>query len=198
MRDRRPKRGSHKPGTFWYYNNWDFNALGTIFDHETGEKDIYNAFKKRIADPIGMQDFTIDNLSYTYERQFSRHAYYAFRISARDLARFGQLFLQKGEWQGNQIIPNEWVEESTQVHSKTGGKGTYSGYGYMWWLTAKGYKEVKKGSYAASGYGGHTLEVLPHINTVVVFRINTDDPNIKLTNGEQVDMLLSKVLKAFE
>ena len=58
MRDARPQRGSHPPGTFWYYNNWDFNVLGTIFRQLTGA-DIFDALKTRIAEPIGMEDFDI-------------------------------------------------------------------------------------------------------------------------------------------
>ena len=58
MRDARPQRGSHPPGTFWYDNNWDFNVLGTIFRQLTGA-DIFDALKTRIADPIGMEDFDI-------------------------------------------------------------------------------------------------------------------------------------------
>lgn len=195
MRDARPKRGSHKHGTFWYYNNWDFNALGTIFEQETGEN-IYQAFKTWIADPIGMQDFGTETLRYTYEYWLSWHPYYGFRISARDLARFGQLYLQEGEWQGAQLIPAEWVEQSTQPHSSTGGSGTYSGYGYMWWIAARDFSEIKQGSYAASGYGGHTLEVLPHLNTVIVFRVNTDDPNCRPISDE--DQLVVQILEARE
>lgn len=195
MRDERPKRGSHEHNTFWYYNNWDFNALGTIFDQETKEN-IYEAFKTRIADPIGMQDFTTENLHYRYEYQFSMHPYYGFRISARDLARFGQLYLQEGEWQGVRLIPAEWVKESTKAYSLTGKSGTYSGYGYMWWIAAKDYRGIKQGSYAASGLGGHTLEVLPYLNTVIVLRVNTDNPEVNLLNFSNVDQLIVKILGA--
>ena len=59
MKASRPRRGSHAPGTFWYYNNWDFNALGTIFDQETGEENIYSAFKRRIADPLFLALFDV-------------------------------------------------------------------------------------------------------------------------------------------
>ena len=57
MKKNRPARGSHAPGTFRYYNNWDFNVLGTIFEKRTGLK-IGEAFYQRIAKPIGMQDFS--------------------------------------------------------------------------------------------------------------------------------------------
>ncbi|HUT21045.1 MAG TPA: serine hydrolase [Anaerolineae bacterium] len=195
MRAARPERGSHAPGTFWYYNNWDFNALGTIFDQETGEKSIYEAFQARIADPIGMQDMQTERLQYSYE-PYSMHPYYGYRISARDLARFGQLFLQEGAWEGEQIVPAAWVEESTTPYSRTGGSGTYSGYGYMWWIAAEDAASIAQGSYAASGYGGHTLEVLPHLNSVIVYRTNTDDPAARLTAGSRVDQLVVRILRA--
>jgi CubicO group peptidase (beta-lactamase class C family) len=195
MREARPERGSHSAGTFWYYNNWDFNTLGTIFDQETDEDSIYQAFQARIAGPIGMQDLQTDRLQYSYE-PYSMHPYYGFRISARDLARLGQLFLQEGVWEGTQIVPAAWVRESTTPYSRTGGSGTYSGYGYMWWIAAEDAGPIAQGSYAASGYGGHTLEVLPDIETVIVFRINTDDPAVRLTTGSNVDQLIARILRA--
>jgi len=90
MADTRPVRGSHPPGTFFYYNNWSFNALGTIFEQETGAK-IFEAFKKEIADPIGMEDFSVENCRYFYDEDKSKHPAYSFRMSARDMARFGLL-----------------------------------------------------------------------------------------------------------
>lgn len=197
MKAERPERGSHEPGSHWYYNNWDFNTLGTIFVQQTGE-DIYDAFETRIADPIGMQDFFPERLSYTYEYWLSQHPYYGFRISARDLARFGQLFLQEGEWRGqdtaSQVIPTGWVEQSTRSYSQTGKSGTYSGYGYMWWIAAKDYRDIIKGSYAASGYGGHTLEVLPDLDTVIVFRVNSDNPDYQPIQDQ--DGLVHRILEA--
>src|SRR5271170_2302916 len=55
MEDLRPQRGSHPHGTFWYYNNWDFNTLGFIYEKAVGAK-IFDAFDREIAQPIGMQD----------------------------------------------------------------------------------------------------------------------------------------------
>jgi hypothetical protein len=57
IRQNRPTRGSHAAGTFWFYNNWDFNALGTIYRQATGE-DIFQSFAQRIARPIDMEDFS--------------------------------------------------------------------------------------------------------------------------------------------
>src|SRR4029434_4997142 len=110
MRDARPARASHAPGTFWYYNNWDFNVLGTIFRQATGE-DIFKAIDQRIARPIGMQDYRPKDGVYGLE-VYSVHPAYGFRVSARDLARFGLLYLHRGRWRDKQLIPQSWVEAS--------------------------------------------------------------------------------------
>jgi CubicO group peptidase (beta-lactamase class C family) len=57
-KEERPARGSHAPGEFWYYNNWDFNALGTIFQLRTG-KSVFEALKAELAGPLQFQDFAI-------------------------------------------------------------------------------------------------------------------------------------------
>jgi CubicO group peptidase (beta-lactamase class C family) len=195
MKAMRPERGSHLPGTFWYYNNWDFNALGTIFDQETGEENIYRAFKTRIADPIGMQDYPIESLRYEYE-SYSMHPYYGFRMSTRDLARFGLLFLREGQWRDQQIVPPDWVRESTASHSE---RGPDSGYGYMWWTGVKGglfpNAQVKEHSFYASGYRGHRVIVLPYRNLVIVHRVNTDRGDVDLDDA-QMGLLLWLILDA--
>jgi hypothetical protein len=189
MRKRRPKRGSHEPGTFWYYNNWDFNVLGTIFRQETGE-DIYKAFKRRIADPIGMQDFILERQAYKHEKEHSLHPAYPFLISARDLAKFGQLFLKKSPWNTEQIIPADWRGISTISHSITTTPGV--GYGFMWWVLVDDTYGLKKGSYYASGYGGQHLFVLPRINSLVVHRININVPGTDIFTSEIAPFVLIK------
>jgi len=196
MRKRRPKRGSHEPGTFWYYNNWDFNVLGTIFRQETGE-DIYKAFKRRIADPIGMQDFILERQAYKYEKKYSLHPAYPFLISARDLAKFGQLFLRNGPWNTEQIIPAGWIEVSTRSYSMTTTPGV--GYGFLWWVLVDDTYGMTKGSYYASGYGGQHLFVLPHINSLVVHRININVPGTDIFTSEIAPfVLIKKIMDAYD
>ena len=195
MRKRRPKRGSHEPGTFWYYNNWDFNVLGTIFRQETGE-DIYKAFKRRIADPIGMQDFILERQAYKYEKKYSLHPAYPFLISARDLAKFGQLFLRNGPWNTEQIIPAGWIEVSTRSYSMTTTPGV--GYGFLWWVLVDDTYGMTKGSYYASGYGGQHLFVLPHINSLVVHRININAPGTDIFTSEIAPfVIIKKIMDAY-
>ncbi len=184
MEASRPERGSHPPGSFWYYNNWDFNALGTIFDQETGEESIYKAFETRIADPIGMQDYPLEDLQYDYEPS-SMHPYYGFLLSARDLARFGLLFARGGRWEDEQIIPGSWVAESTTSYSDAGTEG---GYGYMWWVASNGRHlfnvVVPDGSFAAKGYRGHFLLVVPRWDLVIVHRFDTFSPEGQVSDVE--------------
>lgn len=175
MKAERPERYSHAPGTFWYYNNWDFNVLGTIFEQETGAK-IFENLKERIADPIGMEDFEVSDGQYQLE-PLSIHPAYPFRMSARDMARFGLLFLRNGVWEGNRIISEEWITESTTSYSEA---DSGMGYGYMWWITGdQVISNLDDGSYFASGYRGHFLFIIPDMDLVVVHRVNTDtDDNV--------------------
>ena len=169
MKRRRPARGSHAPGTFWYYNNWDFNTLNFIFEQQTGTK-IFEQFQARFAQPLGMQDYRVRDGYYHLEPDNSIYPAYPFRMSARDLARFGLLYLYEGAWQGEQLIPADWVEQTRTSYSQTGRSGS-TGYGYMWWVFGEGWEEY--GTYSALGVGSQTITVLPELDIVFVHRVDT-------------------------
>lgn len=175
MAAQRPPRGSHEPGTFWYYNNWDFNTLGTIYEHATGNG-IYDALDQRIAKPIGMQDYRPRDGVYFYGPD-SIHRAYPIRMSARDLARFALLYLHNGAWAGHQIIPAEWVRESTQPYSDARfGRG----YAYLWWTghgpvpASDPNAMLPAGSFFALGQGGQYAIAIPSRDLVVVNRVDRD------------------------
>ena len=173
MKAARPPRWSHEPGTFWYYNNWDFNVLGIIFERQT-KNSLFREFKTRIAEPIQMEDFTLDDTTYVTGAD-SVYAAYPFRLTARDMARFGLLFLRQGTWRGRQVIPRDWVRESTTSYSDAGASG---GYGYLWWIAVDGRHlpgvTLPQGTYSARGAGGHYILVIPRDDLVIVHRVNTD------------------------
>jgi CubicO group peptidase (beta-lactamase class C family) len=186
MKAARPARYSHPPGTFWYYNNWDFNALGTIFEKLTGAR-IFQELERRIARPLQMEDFRVADGEYVTGPD-SVHSAYPLRMTARDLARFGYLFLRQGKWRGKQIIPKTWVRESTTSYSNASRQGSKGdGYGYMWW--------VRQDSYSARGAGGHYVVVIPRKDLVVVHRVNTDVPGNVVTS-DQFGRLLDLILAA--
>ncbi|WP_343313875.1 serine hydrolase [Brucella sp. BE17] len=177
MRRRRPERGSHAPGSFWFYNNWDFNALGTIYREKTGE-DIFESFTQHIATPLDMQDYATANGRYVLEKH-SVHPAYTFRMSARDMARFGSLYLNDGQWQGKQIVPAAWVQESLTPHSATG-RGRF-GYGYLWWTLNP--DNFGPGAAVASGYGGQRIAVIPARKMVIVQTVaNTRTGSIRTSH----------------
>lgn len=173
----RPARGSHAAGTNWFYNNWDFNVAGVVFERVTGEN-LYEAFERRIAEPIGMEDWSPADGFLAYEPTESRHPAHTFRMSARDLARYGQLFLQEGRWAGRQVIPASWVERSTAPVSEL---GNGAGYAFMWWTYDDGaldparYRALTgRRIYMARGTGSQALWVVPSLELVIVHRANTD------------------------
>jgi len=176
MAKARPPRGSHAPGSFWYYNNWDFSALGTIYEQATSTG-IFEAFDQKIAKPIGMQDYRLQDGEYV-RGEASIHPAYAMRMSARDLARFALLYLHQGNWAGHEIVPQRWVQESTRAYSKA---ATGQGYGYLWWVGFVGAAiapivNLPEGSFLAEGAGGQYALVVPALDLVVVHRVDRDTP----------------------
>jgi CubicO group peptidase (beta-lactamase class C family) len=177
MRESWPKRGSHSPGSYWFYNNWDFNALGSIFEKEF-KTPIAKAFDTRIAQRIGMQDFHVDDMYYLHASadaspDFDRsiHPAYHFRMTARDLARFGYLFLRNGQWRGESVVPKAWVSESTRAHSQA---GEGEGYGYLWWVD--GF-DLPVSSFSAQGALAKYVVVVPARDLVVVYLNHTEFPD---------------------
>ncbi|WP_182119207.1 serine hydrolase [Acidovorax sp. FHTAMBA] len=194
MAAKRPARGSHAPGSFWYYNNWDFNALNTIYEART-KTSIYTAFAHQLAQPLQMQDWRAQDGSH-HTGKDSVHAAYPMRMSARDLARFGLLYLRGGQWTGKQVVPANWVRQSLEPHSDTGVDG---GYGYMWWVSVDGRHlpsiKVPASTFSAQGYGGHMVVVVPAYDLVVVHRVNTDFSS-NVVSDAQFARLLELILGA--
>lgn len=171
MKAARPARGSHAPGSFWYYNNWDFNALGEIYQRLTGQS-VLSAFEHQIAGPLGFEDFDPErHARFDYDPDAPRFPAYDLWLSARDMAKFGQLYLQQGGWRGRQLVPADWVSLSTRPIYLTGRAGILSGYGYLWWGDIDPRTSgLPPGSYTAAGNGGRYIVVMPAIDTVVAIQ----------------------------
>jgi CubicO group peptidase (beta-lactamase class C family) len=181
-----PTRGRDRPGLVWVYSNWGFNALGAVYSEATG-RDVIQAFNERVAKPLCMGERKEIGGAYQYRRDWLGRVLdpfpaYHLRLTARDLARFGQMYLQAGEWNGQQIVPGDWVTASTRAHVHTN-EPVFNAYGYLWWVVSEnradqstntGRGELPIGSFAAAGYGGHWLIVVPAWRSVIVTRMNTD------------------------
>ncbi len=83
------------------------------------------------------------------------------KISSLDMAKFGYLYLQKGKWAGSQLLPAEWVEDSTKKQIDESPYSVGPGFGYQWWTNWFG-------GYSARGWGGQVIFVIPQFNMVVV------------------------------
>jgi CubicO group peptidase (beta-lactamase class C family) len=196
MAARRPPRGSHAPGTFWYYNNWDFNTLGAIYLDATGSS-VFDALDREIAKPIGMQDYKPSDGKY-FTGPDSVYPAYPIRMSARDLARFALLYLNNGRWQDRQIVSAQWVHDSTQSYSAT---GFGPGYGYLWWT---GFLDddlaptvrLPPGTYFAAGDAGQFAFIIPADDLIVVHRVDRDIPGYRPASLRDVGRLLWLILSA--
>ena len=192
MTQHRPARGSHAPNTHYYYNNWDFNAIGAIYEQQCGQS-VFEAFEQKIARPLGMSfranpqrviletpDAPLPAGSSFYQLEPSRSQYpaYHFRLSATDLALYGQLYLQRGYWQGTQLLPEQWIDDSTQPYSVT--QPEYGlAYGMLWAVVLSAPDNISKDKSAKhafyhTGNGVHMLGIYPQQQMVFVLRVNTE------------------------
>lgn len=196
-----PPRNSQKHGEYFLYSNWDFNALGFIFEQETG-KNIYDALQTDLVDKIGMQDFDRSTHRKSGNLERSMYPAYHMNLSARDLARLGLLMLRGGKWNDEQIIPEDWakkissvvtpLEEMNPERMRTGKLG----YGYLWWIF-DGPEAVGpyEGDYTGIGAGGQYLTVIPKLDMVITHK-NNRRQNRRSLSRNQYYSILEKILDA--
>ncbi|WP_208997932.1 serine hydrolase [Pseudovibrio sp. FO-BEG1] len=171
--DKRLGRTENQPGTIWAYNNWDYNTLTTVFENATGSE-VGAAFEDGIAKPVGMQDFDRSAVSYVFDPQKSEHRAAMFKMSARDLARVGTLYLNYGVVDGQRILVENWTSLITEDFAETGYGGLRMGHGYLWWIPAK-ETGLPKETFWAWGLGNQALMVIPEWNTIVVHQSDTTE-----------------------
>jgi len=140
-----------------------------------------------------MEDFTSADGRYFYDAA-TEHPAYPMRFTARDLARFGWLYLNRGKWGDKQVVPAQWVAESTKSHSDA-----YPGlgYGYMWWVSKTGIQlgtHVGSGSFRAQGSDGQYVIVAPEPRIVVV-HLNDVFLHRKMSS-EEIGNLLQRIFAA--
>lgn len=203
-----PERGSKEPGNYFLYNNWDFNVAGFIFEKETG-KNIYDALGKDLAVPIQMEDWdrSIQKKEIIGDILLSKFPEYHMWLSTRDMARLGYLMLRKGKWNGKQIIPETWVDKSTELVTsveelKISDPGIQNrswwkwGYGYMWriWDSSQEIRPELIDAYSATGSYGQYITIIP--STDLVLAVKTKSEYRRDTNYETYMHLINILLDA--
>lgn len=177
--DNAPTQGSIAPGSYWLYSNWDFNAAGYIFEHET-HRDIYDEVDQRLARPLQMQDWHRAQQHKESHPELSRYGAYPMWISTRDMARLGLLMLNHGTWAGKTILDSRWVDEMVKPRTSCAEVNAHIpayrsapfclGYGYMWWLWEKAPDPKMVGGYSALGSLGQSITVFPAMDTVIAYK----------------------------
>lgn len=200
-----PPRGSVYPGTYFYYNNWEFDAAGAAFEKITGQN-IYDALQANLAVPLGMQDFYRER-----QRKFpepaSRFPEYAMFLSTRDMARLGLLMFNDGVWNGKPLIPRDWVRYSVSIvtpweemeppYLRLRGDPGRWGFGVGWWVwdasLFPGNIQASpfQGAYEARGTGGQYITVIPARGLVLVHKTDIDaDPDANLVDWPTITSMV--------
>ena len=145
----------HEPGTVFNYDSPTADLLATLLARANG-CDLQSFAVEQLFAPLGIQHFTWEQDPAGYYRGSA-----GSELRAIDLAKIGQLYLQQGQWQGQQIIPAAWVEQSVVTQAVV---NPAYGYGYLWWVQ----EQEAPHFYSAVGYGGQFILIAPAEQIVVV------------------------------
>lgn len=149
-----------EPGTKWKYVSMDTHVLGMVIRAATGQT-LPEYMQQKLWSKIGVES---DGYWIT-DSKGNAFALGGLNMRTRDFARFGRLFLNNGNWEGEQIVPLDWVKQSTKPGSPkmTGSKEGY-GYGYQWWMG----KGTPDGEFLAVGVYGQYIYINQPKNIVIV------------------------------
>jgi CubicO group peptidase (beta-lactamase class C family) len=178
----------NKPGSIFKYNNMASFMLSAIVQKATGEK-LVDYLKPRLFDPLGINNFTWDEApgGYTFGA-------IGLKLQSEDMAKFGQMLLQKGKWNGRQIVPQSWVEQATAVQIASNAPENKTpkelndweqGYGYQFW-------RGRNNTYRADGLGGQFIIQFPEKDAVVVLT------SAATNTQEELDMVWDHLLPAMQ
>lgn len=152
------------PGTVFNYNSGDAQMLGLVLERALRGKTITAYLEEKIWKPLGMEydaTWSLDRQHDGLEKTFC-----CINARARDFSKLGRLYLNKGNWNGRQIVSKTWVEESLKPDITNGGSGNYK---YQWWLEPNG-------NFMAQGILGQYVYVNPAKNLIIV-RLGKDYGN---------------------
>jgi CubicO group peptidase (beta-lactamase class C family) len=150
----------HRPGTNFQYSGANSMLLSAIIKEQTGMQ--AHAFAKpHLFEPLGISGTRWDLYANALTDTDG-----GLSLRARDMAKIGLLYLDGGRWNGEQVVPQSWVKESTQAHVSA---DAGADYGYQWWRTGVPVGLRSVDTYFASGFGGQAIHVFPELDLVVVF-----------------------------
>ncbi|HRE79598.1 MAG TPA: serine hydrolase [Opitutaceae bacterium] len=156
---------AHKPGTHFVYNTPASFMLSAIVQKVTGQT-LLDYLKPRLFAPLG-----IENPTWEASRLGVSMGGYGLSVRTEDIARFGQLYLQQGQWEGRSLLPASWVELATAKQTSNGSSPNSDweqGYGFQFW-------RCRHGVYRGDGAHGQYCIVMPAYDTVIAITSGTRD-----------------------
>ena len=178
----------HEPGTKFLYNSVATYMLSAIVQKVTGQKAI-DYLKTRLFQPLG-----IEGIDWEVDPQGINVGGWGLRLKTEDMAKFGQLFLQKGSWNGKQILPAAWVDEASTMkimqdpdapQAKKDSSDWLQGYCYQMWRSLHN-------SYRGDGAYGQYILVLPEKDAVII--ITSETTNMQ----QEINLVWKYLLPAFQ
>ena len=171
----------HTPGTHFLYNSAGSHMLSSIVQKVTGQT-MLDFLRPRLFEPLGIQ-----NPHWEQSPQGTTIGGWGLHIRTEDIARFGQLYLQKGTWNDTQLVPQAWVEAATSKQVSNGDNPDNDwnqGYGFQFW-------RCRHNAFRGDGKDGQFCVVLPELDAVVAMTAHTND-----LQG-QLALVWDKLLPAF-
>lgn len=178
----------HKPGTQFLYNSLGTYMLSAIIQKVTGEKTI-DYLKPRLFEPLGIQ-----GEDWETDLQGINTGGWGLRLKTEDMAKFAELFLQKGNWNGKQILPASWIEEASTMkimqdpkapQAKRDSSDWLQGYCYQMW-------RCRHNAYRGDGAFGQFMIVMPEQDVVIAITAETPDMQ------EEINLVWQYLLPAFK
>ncbi len=156
---------NHEPGEHWAYCNDCLEALGAVLAKKSGLS-VPDFAQKYLYGPLEFQK----NYWLTVTNNGLSDIAGAIFLRPRDMAKLGELFLEKGKWKGQQVVSEKWLEESTQprISLPVGNPLGFQDYGYLWWLGRIPSRKGPVRVLAAAGLGGQYIFVVPDRELVCV------------------------------
>ncbi|WP_077357472.1 serine hydrolase domain-containing protein [Virgibacillus halodenitrificans] len=156
---------TYEPGTKFVYNSATSHVLSAVLTKVTNQS-LSDYLEPRLFQPLGIKEYSWD-----VDPQGNETGGWGMRLKTGDLAKIGQLYLQKGMWEGKQLLSKEYVEKATsfQVSSEGHSEGydSLQGYGFQFWIS-------RHGSYRAAGMFGQICLVLPQQNALFIVTAGTE------------------------
>ena len=168
----------YEPGTVWQYVSIDTHVAAMALRKVTG-KTLHQLWEETYGAHLGMGKSPF----YLTDGKDVAFALGGLNLRTRDYAKFGQLFLQDGEWEGKQLIPVDWVKASTVNHAPNLHPIRGSGYGYQWWVPMP-QEGPSKGDYFAIGIYGQYIYVNPAMNIVIAKNAADREFTFEQSNGQ--------------